>query len=68
MQLEDGTFLASTDVVVEQSELGGGLTLDIVVHERLQAPGDQQVAEVPKRRLRFKQGLPQVARSELGST
>ncbi|CAL1169833.1 unnamed protein product [Cladocopium goreaui] len=35
-QLEDGTFLASTDVVVEQSELGEGLTLDLVVQERLQ--------------------------------
>jgi len=66
-QLEDGTFLASTDVVVEQSELGEGLTLDLVVQERLQAPGEQQTAEVPKRRLRFKQGVPQIARLELGS-
>ena len=67
VQLEDGTFLASTDVVVEQSELGEGLTLDLVVQERLQAPGEQQISEIPKRRLRFKQGVPQMARLELGS-
>ena len=67
VQLEDGTYLASTDVVVEQSELGEGLQLDLVVQEQFQAPGDQQIAEVPRRRLRYKQGVPQVARLELAS-
>ena len=67
VQLEDGTYLASTDVVVEQSELGEGLQLDLVVQEQFQTPGGQQIAEVPRRRLRYKQGVPQVARLELAS-
>jgi hypothetical protein len=67
VQLEDGTYHAYTDVVVEQSELGEGLQLDLVVQEQFQAPGDQQIAEVPRRRLRYKQGVPQVARLELAS-
>ena len=65
VQLEDGKFLASTDVVVEQSELGEGLNLDMVVQERIQGPDAQQVAEPPRRRLRYKQGVPQMSKLEL---
>ena len=65
IQLADGKFLASTDVVVEHSDLGEDDTVDLVVQERFQ--GDQQPAEAPRRRLRYKQGVPQLARLELGS-
>ena len=67
VRLEDGKFLASTDVVVEQSELGEGVTLDMVVQERLQGPDAQHVPEAPRRRLRYKQGVPQIAKLELAS-
>ena len=65
IQLAGGKFLASTDVVVEHSDLGEDDTVDLVVQERFQ--GDQQPAEAPRRRLRYKQGVPQLARLELGS-
>lgn len=67
VQLEDGKFLASTDVVVEQSQHGGDVNVDMVVQERLQLPSEQPLGEVPRRRLRYKQGVPQLAKIELGS-
>ncbi|CAL1144503.1 unnamed protein product [Cladocopium goreaui] len=67
VQLEDGKFLASTDVVVENEELGNHADVDIVVQERFHAARDQHLAEAPRRRLRYKQGVPQVAKIELGS-
>ena len=67
VQLEDGTFLASTDVVVEQAGLGEDFNLDLIVQERLTGPGKQPIPEVSRRRLRFKQGIPQVAKLELAS-
>ena len=67
IQLEDGKFLASTDVVVENNENEETLTLDLVVQEKLRAANEPSDVEVPKRRLRGKQGVPQVARLELDS-
>ena len=56
VQLEDGKFLASTDVVVENAELGDQAAVDLVVQERFHEARDQHLAEAPRRRLRFKQG------------
>ena len=67
VQLEDGKFLASTDVVVENAELGDQAAVDLVVQERFHEARDQHLAEAPRRRLRFKQGAPQISRLELDS-
>ena len=67
IQLEDGKFLASTDVVVENNENEEAMTLDLVVQEKLRAANEPPDVEVPRRRLRGKQGVPQVARLELDS-
>ena len=67
VELEDGKFVASTDVVVESVESGEELPVELLVQERLQAPSDRQLDEVPRRRLRGKQGIPQMSKMELGS-
>ena len=67
VQLEDGKFLASSDVVVEQLEPGEVPVQELVVQERLQVAEDRQFADVPRRRLRYKQAVPQLARLELAS-
>ena len=46
--MEDGKFLASTDVLVENEELGHHADVDIVVQERFPEASDQHVAEAPK--------------------
>eukprot|EP00435_Cladocopium_sp_Y103_P063966 s1182_g25.t1 len=66
VQLEDGKYLASSDVIVEHVEPGEDELRDVVVQERV-PPGDQRFDEVPHRRLRGKQAGPQLASMELGS-
>ena len=43
------------------------LSTYIVVQERFHEARDQHLAEAPRRRLRFKQGAPQISRLELDS-
>ena len=64
VQLEDGKFLASTDVVVEQSELGEEASVDLVVQERLQ--GDQQAPEAPRKETEVQAGRPTSSLSGVG--
>ena len=42
VQLEDGKFLASTDVVVESTELGDDADVDIVVQEKFHEARDSR--------------------------
>ena len=56
--LDDGKFLAPTDVAVENNNGDEDLALDLVVQEKLWADHDPPGAEVPRRRLRGKQAVP----------
>eukprot|EP00435_Cladocopium_sp_Y103_P060736 s85_g22.t1 len=65
VQLENGTYLASSDVIVEHVDRGEDELHELVVQERAQQADREHFDEVPRRRMRRKQALPQLAKLEL---